>query len=225
MTIDGPAGSGKSTVARAVAAALGIHYLDTGAMYRGLTLKALRCGVDVHDGRALGRLARQTRLEWRDRHRGPPALFLDGQNVSRAIRSPRTTHAVSTVSAHPEVRHWMVRQQRQFARARSVVVEGRDIGTVVFPHAPYKFFLVASPAVRAQRRLGDLRSAGARATLANVERDMRRRDAIDSHRAVSPLTCASDAVRIDTSRRTIDDTLHEILRHIKRQFGTTRRGR
>ena len=217
IAIDGPAGSGKSTAARAVAHALGVHYLDTGAMYRGLTLQALRGRVDIRDGRALGRLARRTRLEWRDRANGPPALLLDGDDVSRAIHSQRTTHAVSTVSAHPEVRHWMVRQQRAFARARSVVVEGRDIGTVVFPKAPYKFFLIASPIVRAQRRLGDLRGAGVRASLSRVQQDIRRRDAIDSRRAVSPLACARDAVRIDTSSRSPDETLEEILRYIKRR--------
>ncbi len=213
ITIDGPAGSGKSTVARGVAAALGIQYLDTGAMYRGLTVKALRLDIDPEDGRALARLARTTRVDWRHR-RGTWRLVLDGQDVSRAIRTPQTTQAVSAVSRHPAVRHWMVRQQRRFARAGSVVMEGRDIGSVVFPRAPHKFFLTASAAVRARRRQRDLRAAGVRTTLAAVEADLTRRDAIDSHRAVSPLVCPRDAVRVDTSRRTAAQTLRVLLDHI-----------
>ena len=214
VAIDGPGGSGKSTVARGVAAALGAHYLDTGAMYRALTVKALRAGVDPRDARALARLTRQTRITWRRDARGRWQLLLDGEDVARAIRSPETTRTVSTVSQHSQVRRWMVRLQRHFARAGSVVVEGRDIGTVVFPRARHKFFLTASPAVRARRRFRELRTEGVRTTLAAVLTALKRRDTLDSHRAVSPLICAADAVRVDTSRRTVQQTVHTILRHI-----------
>ena len=213
ITIDGPAGSGKSTVARGVANALGLQYLDTGAMYRGLTVKVLRADIDPDDERALARLVRTTRVDWRPR-RGTWRLLLDGEDVSRAIRTPQTTQAVSAVSKHPAVRHWMVRQQRRFACAGSVVMEGRDIGTIVFPRAPYKFFLTASIHVRARRRWRDLRAAGVRATLADVAADLKRRDAIDSRRAVSPLVCPHDAVRVDTSHRTVRHTRQVLLRHI-----------
>lgn len=214
VTIDGPGGSGKSTVARGVAAAVGAHYLDTGAMYRGLTLKALREGIDPHDARALSRLTRRTRIAWRRRQRGPWRLLLDGADVSRAIRSPETTKAVSVVSQHRQVRQWMVRQQRRFAREGAVVVEGRDIGTVVFPRAPYKFFLIASVAARARRRWRELRASGVRASLAAVRASLKRRDALDSRRAVSPLACAPDAVRVDTSRRSVPETVQVLLRRI-----------
>ena len=191
VAIDGPAGSGKSTVARAVARRLGLDYLDTGAMYRSVALAALRGGVDPVDGEGLARLAKQTEVE----------------NTAR-IRAPDVTTIVSTVAAHPEVRAEMVRRQREWVRGRGGgVVEGRDIGSVVFPDADVKVFLTASEEERARRRQRD-EAAPDRAAVAA---DLARRDGLDSSRQVSPLRPADDALVIDTTGRTVDDVVEEVL--------------
>jgi len=191
VAIDGPAGSGKSTVARAVARRLGLDYLDTGAMYRSVALAALRGGVDPVDGEGLARLAKQTEVE----------------NTAR-IRAPDVTTIVSTVAAHPEVRAEMVRRQREWVRGRGGgVVEGCDIGSVVFPDADVKVFLTASEEERARRRQRD-EAAPDRAAVAA---DLARRDGLDSSRQVSPLRPADDALVIDTTGRTVDDVVEEVL--------------
>jgi cytidylate kinase len=195
VAIDGPAGSGKSTVAQAVARKLGVAYLDTGAMYRSVTYAALERGVDIGDGDAVGALARALDVEIGER------VWVDGVDVSVAIRTPRVNECVSAVSAHPAVRAELVaRQRRWVAQHGGGVVEGRDIGTVVFPAARLKVFLTAGEHERARRR-GD-------------EAGMQRRDRLDSSRPVSPLKAADDALVIDTTELTVDEVVGRILEHL-----------
>jgi len=202
VAIDGPAGSGKSTVARAVAQRLGVAYLDTGAMYRSVAFAALRDGVDTADGEALAKLASGLEIELGER------VLVDGVDATAAIRGPEVTAIVSAVSAHPPVRAEMVRRQRLWASEQGGgVAEGRDIGTVVFPDADAKVFLTASEDERARRRQKDDRAPDVRAVAA----DLARRDAIDSKREASPLRPADDAVVIDTTGRTVDDVVDQVL--------------
>src|SRR3954468_4999590 len=202
VAIDGPAGSGKSTVARAVAKRLGVAYLDTGAMYRSVAFAALGQGVDPADGEALSKLAAGLDIQLGGR------VLVDGVDATVAIRGPEVTAIVSAVSAHPAVRTDMVRRQREWAAAHGGgVAEGRDIGTVVFPDADAKVFLTASEEERARRRQRDDRAPDVNAVAA----DLARRDAQDSNRAASPLRPADDAVVIDTTGRTVDAVVDEVL--------------
>ncbi|MBV9039366.1 MAG: (d)CMP kinase [Acidimicrobiia bacterium] len=202
VAIDGPAGSGKSTVARAVAERLGVAYLDTGAMYRSVSFAALRDGVDPADGEALAKLAGNLDIGLGER------VLVDGIDATAAIRGADVTAIVSTVSAHPAVRADMVRRQREWAAEHGGgVAEGRDIGTVVFPDADVKVFLTASEEERARRRQRDDRAPDVNAVAA----DLARRDALDSNRATSPLVAADDAVVIDTTGRTVDDVVDQIV--------------
>ena len=198
IAIDGPAGSGKSTVARAVAAHLGLPYLDTGAMYRSVAWAALRAGVEPTDGEAVARVARDLRIEVEN------GISVDGVDVTAAIREPAVNQAVSAVSANPEVRAELVKRQRAWADAHdgNGVIEGRDIGTVVFPDAAVKVYLTADESVRATRR--------------KEEADIARRDRIDSNRAVSPLLKAEDAVAIDTTDTAVDDVVDKVLALVPR---------
>jgi cytidylate kinase len=198
IAIDGPAGSGKSTIARAVAAHLGLEYLDTGAMYRSVTFAALQRGVDVGDGDAVAALAPSVEIVVAER------VTVDGDDATDAIRTPVVTKAVSAVAANPAVRAELVRRQRTWAEERGGgVIEGRDIGTVVFPDAVLKVYLTADEAERLRRRALE---AGE-----EVAQDIARRDQADSTRAVSPLSVADDALVIDTTGRTIDDIVEEVL--------------
>lgn len=214
IAIDGPGGSGKSTVARAVAAALGLAHLDTGAMYRAVTWAALRDGIDLADGAALGRLAADVELEVGS------AVTVDGVDATVAIRGRDVTAAVSQVSAHPEVRAELVARQRRWVGAHGGgVVEGRDIGSVVLPDADVKVYLTASDAERARRRAVDLAGltagtdgpAGAAIDTGTVAAELARRDRLDSTRTVSPLTVAGDAVVIDTTDQPVDAVVKEVL--------------
>jgi cytidylate kinase len=207
VAVDGPSGSGKSTVARGVAKALGLEVLDTGAMYRAVTLAALDAGVSLADEDACAKLAQASTIEV---ERG--VTRLDGRDVSAEIRGPEVTAAVSLVSAHPAVRRVLVERQRAWAgQHRGGVVEGRDIGTVVFPDAPVKVFLTASDDERARRRHLDEAAAAREVEVEAVREALRRRDRIDSSRTVSPLRAADDAVRIDTTGREVDDVVDEIV--------------
>jgi cytidylate kinase len=206
VAIDGPSGSGKSTVARGVAARLGYDVLDTGAMYRAVTLVVLERGVDPSDAGAAAAIAEGLALEVGER------TCVDGRDVSEAIRGPEVTAAVSTVSAHPAVRAALVARQRAWVAARAGgVVEGRDIGTVVFPHARVKVYLTASDEERARRRQRDEHAADRKVAVDFVQADLERRDAIDSTRAVSPLQAAADALHVDTTDRAVDDVVDEII--------------
>jgi len=211
VAIDGPAGAGKSTVSRALAHRLGMGYLDTGAMYRALTLAALRAGVSPGDGPALVALAdaHDVRLILGG---GPPQILLDGEDVTDAVRTAPVTAAVSEVSAHGDVRRAMVAQQREVLGRGDWVADGRDIGTAVWPAAEVKIFLTADPGVRAERRLGDLRALGQEPPIEEVRADIERRDHADSTREESPLRQAADAVRLDTSGMTIEDVVTRIAR-------------
>ena len=206
IAIDGPAGAGKSTVAKAVARALGFGYLDTGAMYRAITYKALETEIGLDDEVALGELAEAALLELSDSH-----IFIDGRDVTAEIRLPRVGGAVSIVSSATTVRRRMVAKQREVAAAlKNVIVEGRDIGTVVFPDAEVKVFLTAGASERAARRLAELRTKGLEIEAAAVERELLERDRLDSGRDVSPLLQAPDAHLIDTSDKTVDDVVQAI---------------
>jgi CMP/dCMP kinase len=189
IAIDGPAGAGKSTVARAAAAALGFTYLDSGAMYRCVALVALECGADLDDGAAIAVLARSLRIELDGDRVG-----LDGRDVSAAIRAPKVTDAASKVSVHPGVREAMVERQRRLIEAGRYVAEGRDIGTVVSPEAPLKVFLTASAEERARRRAIQMGEDEAAVLAAQQERDER-----DETREHSALRAAPDAVELDTT--------------------------
>jgi cytidylate kinase len=216
VAVDGPSGSGKSTVARGVADALGLEVLDTGAMYRAVTLAALRAGCSLADEDACAKLAQDGTIEV---ERG--VTLLDGRDVSADIRGPDVTAAVSIVSAHPAVRRVLVERQRAWAeRHGGGVVEGRDIGTVVFPDAPVKVFLTASDDERARRRHLDEAAAARDVEVAAVREALLRRDHIDSSRTVSPLRAADDALVIDTTARSVEDVVAEIVG----RFRATREG-
>ena len=210
IAIDGPAGAGKSTTARMVAERLGFIYLDTGAMYRALTHYALTHDIALSDEAALGIIAETRPLQFRNED-GVNRVFFDGEDVTEPIRTPEVTAAVSEVSAHRRVRTAMVARQTDIGRHGSIVAEGRDTTTVVFPHADLKVYLDASVSERARRRLLDLGRIGVDTTVEALEDDIRRRDQYDSNREHSPLTRAGDAVVIDTSNLTFDEQVERIV--------------
>lgn len=202
VAIDGPVGAGKSSAARALARRLGYQYVDTGAMYRAVGWRALREGMPLWDGVRLAALARRLPLRFVARGRSH-RIFLGREDVTRGIRSPPAAEASSRVSTHPGVRRALVARQRAMGGRGGVVMEGRDIGTVVFPRADVKFYLIASPGERARRRWQELRRQGARVSLRGVERDLLRRDRRDRRRRTSPLRAARDAIRVDTTGRSL----------------------
>lgn len=210
IAIDGPAASGKSTTARLVAGRLGYLHVDTGGMYRAMTLKVLRAGIDPADTAAIDALAAGTTITVAAVG-GREGIGLDGEDVSDAIRSPEVTRAVSQVSAVRSVRELMVREQRRLAANGAVVLEGRDIGSVVLPGADVKIFLVADPAERARRRRKELLARGVDIPLVELEREIRERDRRDSSREISPLKKADGAVEVDTSSLTVDEQVGRIL--------------
>lgn len=203
IAIDGPAGSGKSTVGKAVAERLGLEYLDTGAMYRGVTFAAIRRGIDPADGEVVARLAEQVELEVAE-----GSVTVDGVDATIEIRGPEVTRAVSLVAANPKVREEMVRRQREWATTRGGgVLEGRDIGSVVFPDALLKVYLDADPEVRAARRSKEVTDL----SYETVAADLARRDAIDQGRASSPLTVADGAVHVDTSHLGVAEIVERLV--------------
>jgi cytidylate kinase len=221
VAIDGPAGSGKSTVARGVADALGLEVLDTGAMYRAVTLLAIENGFDLGDAAAIARAAERAALELGD---PPGSVRLDGRDVSGEIRGPAVSAGVSQVSSHPPVRSLLRRRQREWAEQRGGgVIEGRDIGTVVFTDAPLKIFLTASDEERARRRHRDEHAAARPADLDAVRDAVDRRDALD-HRT-TPLTPAPDAVVIDTTGRSVADVVDEIVARWQSVVAPSEQGR
>ncbi len=211
IAIDGPAGAGKSTLARRLASRLGFVYIDTGAMYRAVALWARRAGLNGADDAALERLARDADIVLTEDSR----VILNGEDVTREIRDPEISQSASKVSAVGGVRRALVEKQQRMGGRTSLVMEGRDIGTVVFPEAGVKIFLDASPEVRAERRLKELREKGVDADPADVAREMRERDERDRTRADSPLRQAPDAVYVDTSAMTLDEAEEALLSAVR----------
>lgn len=210
VAIDGPAGSGKSTTARLVAQKLGFMYLDTGAMYRALTLKVLTKNIDVQNESEILLLIKDTKIELRAQ-KARLIVLLDGRDVTRKIRTEKVSHYVSTIAAHRGVRDWMVRMQRKIGERGKIVTEGRDIGTVVFPNARLKIFLVASLEERAKRRQKDFSSEGKPVNLNKVAEELRKRDIDDSSREIGPLRKAEDAIVLNTSNLTIEQQVDFVI--------------
>jgi len=206
IAIDGPTASGKGTVAARVAAALGFHYLDSGSLYRLVTLRALRQGVALDDAPSLARAAREMEISFSDGH-----LRLDGQDVTEAVRTEAVSAATSRVAASPEVREALLERQRGFRRAPGLVADGRDMGSVVFPDATLKVFLTADVPTRAERRHKQLMEKGMCVKMADVVEELQRRDARDSTRAVAPLKHYPDALFLDTTPLTIDQAVDCVI--------------
>ena len=206
VAVDGPAASGKGTIAAAVAQALGFHYLDSGALYRLVALKALRTGTGFDDGPALAALARALEVRF-----DGGSVLLDGADATAAIRAEAVSAGASQVAVHPAVRQALLDRQRAFRRPPGLVADGRDMGTVVFPDARVKAFVTASAGERARRRHKQLIAKGISVTMDSLLRDIRERDARDAGRAASPLEPAADAVLLDTTNLTIDEAVARVL--------------
>lgn len=216
IAIDGPAGTGKSTVSRLLAERLHFTYLDTGAMYRAVAVKANEEGIDIEDEDRLKKLCSKIRLHFKDNK-----IFVDNRDYSNEIRKAPAGTLSSKVSTKRVVREAMVRLQRSMAENGSVVMEGRDIGTVVFPDADVKFYLDASAEIRGKRRYLELKEKGSDVSLANVIEEVKARDEIDSTRAHSPLRKADDAVYIDTGAMTIEEVVKKMAEAVKNRHGNT----
>jgi CMP/dCMP kinase len=215
IAIDGPAGAGKSTVAKIVANRLGLVYIDTGAMYRALTWKALAQKVDLLDEQLLTELAGCTEITLALAPSGPIIVSCDDQDVSEEIRNQEVTGAVSTVASVAGVRRRMVELQQKMAAQGGVVMDGRDIGTHVLPNAEYKFFLTATLQQRARRRWLELKAKGQQIDLAVLEQQIAERDRLDSSRETAPLVAAADAIWIDTDTLSIEEVVEKIIVHCR----------
>ncbi len=209
IAIDGPAGAGKSTVAKIVAKQLQLFYLDTGAMYRAIAYKTLKSRVPIDDEFRVSEIAKSTEVILD--HSDQRIVWCDGENVTLDIRCPEVTRAVSVVAAYPGVRERLVELQRLEAKRGGVVMDGRDIGTYVLPDADFKFFLTATLEERAKRRWIELKKAGKEVTFQEVAQDMEQRDRLDTEREVSPLKPAQDAIILDTTGLTVEELVAKIL--------------
>ncbi|QQE11659.1 (d)CMP kinase [Planctomycetota bacterium] len=220
VTLDGPAGSGKSSVARFLAKRLGLEFLDTGAMYRGLTAKAVHRGIDpATEPHAVVELARHTdmRFDWQQ---DPPRLFVGNLDVTERIRDRDVTGKVSDVAALQGVRQVLVEMQKRIGKEHpQLVTEGRDQGSVVFPNANVKFYLDATATIRAKRRVEQIKAAGKRADLEQIRKDIIERDRKDSTRKESPLICPDDAIRVDTSDMTLEQVIEYLENTVREQMG------
>ncbi|MDO4540686.1 MAG: (d)CMP kinase [Syntrophomonadaceae bacterium] len=210
IAIDGPAGAGKSTVARLLARRLNYIYVDTGSMYRAVTLRALQSGVELEEGSALTELARRTAIDFVVGENAQRVLC-DGEDVTEAIRSPQVSASVSKAAARPELRAVMVAKQRAVAQERDVVMDGRDIGEVVLPQADYKFFITADINTRSRRRQLEMTAQGYTVDQAEVKRDLEQRDNMDASRPVGALKLLPDSIVINTSDLSVDEVLEQIL--------------
>lgn len=215
IAIDGPAGAGKSTVAKSVAKRLGFLYIDTGAMYRALTLAALEKNIAISDAAGLIKLAGSSTIDLINNADGTLKVLLDGKDVSMPIREPRITRFVSDVARIKEVRQVMLGLQRRLGKERDSVLDGRDIGTVVFPDADKKFYIDADFSERAKRRYKELIELGQEVSEEDIRKDVLNRDTIDSTREFAPLKKAEDAIYIDTTYLTIEQVVSEVLKHVK----------
>lgn len=218
IAIDGPAAAGKSTIAKMTAKKLGYTYIDTGAMYRALTYKALEENIDINNGAALGGLLRRIDIMLEPLGENGQAVIVDGEDVSEAVRSSKVTAAVSAVATHNEVRELMVEKQRILGDAMGVVMDGRDIGTHVLPDAELKIFMTASVEERALRRYNENNKRGIESSLEMLKTEISERDRADSEREVSPLKQAEDALFIDTTAMSIEEVAKEISRLAKERL-------
>lgn len=214
IAIDGPAGAGKSTIAKRLAERIGYTYIDSGAMYRALTLKVLRENIPLKKLDSIISMAEETDIDFRNN-----SIYLDGSIADTEIREEDVNRNVSYIAAIPEVRKLMVELQRKISRNKNVVMDGRDVGTVIFPFANVKFFITASVDERAERRYNELKQKGYDAEIQDIRSQIEKRDHIDSTRSDSPLTVASDAVTIDTTSKSIEDVLSEVISNIKLKGG------
>jgi len=218
VAIDGPAGAGKSTIAKRLAKDLGFIYVDTGALYRAIGLYTLRKGVDIHDTEGVIGLLPEITVDIQyvgaEQH-----VFLNGEDVNGLIRTEPVSMAASAVSAIPEVRTFLLETQRRLAREYSVVMDGRDIGTVILPDAECKIFLTASPEVRARRRYDELVAKGVKAVYEDVLADLKRRDWDDSHRETAPLKLAEDGIEVDTSGLELEQAIAMVKEVVMRKLG------
>jgi cytidylate kinase len=217
IAIDGPAGAGKSTIAKALAAEMNIRYLDTGAMYRAMAVCALRAGVDPRDAETVARILPQSDVQVRYDEKNQQRVYLNGEDVTGELRTPSVSRGASDIAVHPAVRVKLVELQRQVARDNDVVMDGRDIGTYVLPDTPYKFYVDASPRERAKRRLLELQQKGQApdTTVEQMEREILARDATDSSREFAPLRRADDAIYIDTTDMSIEQAIAAVRGHIR----------
>ena len=218
IAIDGPAASGKSTSAKLLAKELGYLYLDTGAMYRCIAFSILENKIDISNQGSLTKFLKNFEIDLKKTNNNL-SFFVNGKNVTNKIRKSDVSQKVSEVSAIPIIREYMVRIQRSFTKNNSCVMEGRDIGTVVFPDAEFKFFFIASDEVRAKRRQLELESLGEKKSLVNLMHEIKKRDKFDSERGHSPLRKAFNAIEVDTTNMTIDEQVNFMLSKIKLKIG------
>ena len=209
IAVDGPAGAGKSTIAKIIAKRLNINYIDTGAMYRAITYKCLKNNVDINNEEEVIKIAQNTDIDFRDNN-----LYLDKEIVNEEIRTIEVSNNVSNVAKIKEVRYLMVDVQREIGKRNSVILDGRDIGSYVFPNADYKFYLIATPEERGIRRFKELTEKGYDTSLEEIIKDIVRRDEIDSNREFAPLVKAEDAIEIDTTGKSIDEVVDYVLSKI-----------
>ncbi len=210
IAVDGPAGAGKSTISKLIAKKLNINYIDTGAMYRAVTYKCLSEGVDVKNEKDVIEVAKRTDIDFRDNN-----IYLDSKVVNEEIRTREVSANVSDVAKIKEVRYLRVDVQREIGTRNDVILDGRDIGSYVFPNADYKFFLVATPEERGRRRYKELCEKGFEGTLEEIIKDIEKRDEIDSNREFAPLKKADDAIEIDTTGLGIDEVVEAVVSKIK----------
>ena len=209
IAVDGPAGAGKSTIAKIIAKDLNINYIDTGAMYRAITYKCLSNNIDINNEEAVKEMAKQTDIDFKDNN-----IYLDGKIVNDEIRTIEVSNNVSNVAKIKEVRYLMVDVQREIGKRNSVILDGRDIGSYVFPNADYKFFLIATPEERGKRRHKELTEKGYEVSLEEIINDIIRRDEIDSNREFAPLVKAEDAIEIDTTGKSIEQVVQSVIEKI-----------
>lgn len=214
IAIDGPAGAGKSTIAKRLAEKIGYTYIDSGAMYRAITLKVLRENISLKELESIIRMAEKTEIDFKNN-----SIYLDGSIVNTEIREENVSRNVSCIAAIPEIRKLMVELQRKISGNKNVVMDGRDVGTVIFPSARFKFFITASVDERAERRYKELKQKGYDAEIQDIRSQIEKRDHIDSTRSDSPLTVASDAVIIDTTGKSVEEVLNEVISNIELKGG------
>jgi cytidylate kinase len=214
IAIDGPAGAGKSTIAKLVAERINYTYIDSGAMYRALTLKLLDSNIDLEDTDAIVEISEKVDIDFENK-----SIYLDGEAVDKQIREERINKNVSTVAAIPEVRKNIVALQRKISYGKNVIMDGRDVGTVIFPNAFLKFFITASLEERARRRYLEILSTGKTADLQDIKSQIEQRDYVDTHRADSPLIQADDAILIDTLGQSIEEGVQELMKYIRLHGG------